>query len=56
MSDSPILRSSTLSHRPRSSELKSSILVTIRPPVAFERASISDFLARRMAKIPALAM
>ena len=56
MSESPIFLSSTLEALPRSSPDRSSRLFTILPPVAFERASMSLFLALLIANIPALAM
>ncbi len=56
MSESPIFLSSTFDAEPKSSEERSSMLVTILPPVALERASISLFLALLIAKIPDLAI
>mgnify|MGYP000127808750 CR=1 FL=1 len=56
ISESPIFFSSTLVEAPKSSIDRSSILVTIFPPVAFDNASISLFLALLIAKIPDLAI
>ena len=49
---SPILRSSTSLAWPRSLAVNSSSFVITFPPVALASFSMSDFLARRIAKIP----
>ena len=56
MSESPILRSSARAASPRSSDVRSSMLVMMRPPVALVNASMSDLRARRRANNPALDM
>ena len=54
MSESPIFFSSTRAAIPRSLLLMSSRFVIMVPPVALPKASMSDFLARRIAKMPFL--
>ena len=55
ISSSPIFLTSTTPANPRSCLLNPSMLETTLPPVALARASISDFLALRIAIISCLA-
>ena len=51
---SAILRSSTKAASPRSFDVKASMLLTMFPPVALAKRSMSDFLALRIAATPFL--